>query len=927
MTIYDFKIEHRANPLGIDTSAPRFSWKLDTPVNNTLQESYRIVVSCGTQIVWDSGVVESQQSVCVVYAGAPLLPKTEYKVSLSVTTNQARSAQAEAVFETGLMTWENMAADWITHGFSDDLEACAVFCKEFSCTAPIVKARLYASALGIYEFTLNGKPGSDVHFAPGWTSYQNAIQYQTYDVTSLLQEQNEIRFTVGNGWYKGVLGFFNQGDHYGKRTGLIAQLEIAYADGSTDLICTDESWLSTTGHHRYNDIYHGAVVDYTKMENEILPARLHPQSKSVLIAQQCEPVRVIQRLPAQQLIRTPKGEVVIDFGQNLTGVVEVKLCCPRGTVITIRHAEALDENGNFYTTNLRTAKCTDTFICSGGQDIFFPSFTFHGFRYIAIEGLGEDVDISAFTACVMHTDLEKKGDFRCSNELVNGLMRNIDWSLRDNSLDIPTDCPQRDERMGYTGDCLAFSKAAMCLRDMQLFWGKWLADVAYEQTLGAGVPSTVPNMMGPGGGIGGFHDAAAIIPWVMYENYADPQILSRQFASMVECVEYSRRTLTNEKGLICTGQQLGDWVSLDVPKGPYRERKEPIWNLELVEKIGATEPYYVANVFYLHSIRCVMKAAKVLGNEEAEKNYTALYEKVLSAIRDEYITRNGRVISQTQTGLAMALEYGVAEDQHKQIILNDLVNNLQNVKNHLRTGFAGTPVLCPSLSHHGAHDVAGSVFLKEDCPGWLYSVKLGATTIWELWDGVNEDGSFNKFEMNSLNHYSYGSIGAWVFHDLLGLQLIEPGYKKSRIAPRMILGIPSMEGYIDTVYGKLSCAISCKDHQYTVDITIPANTTCVVSLPEQDEQNLGSGSYHFEYETESAYELQRYNMDTKFEELLENPVGRDLLNKYAKELMENELFMMFARPRPMLELVGMLPPEIKPLIDMVMQQCNANPVE
>lgn len=927
MQITDFKIEYRVNPIGVDSAAPRLSWKMETDTENTVQKSYHLIVTKGETTVWDTGLVESDKSICIVYAGAPLLPQTQYQVALTVATNHGEQASAKTTFETGLMTSENFQANWITHGFEDSLEACAVFVKSFSCKGKIQKARLYASALGIYEFAVNGKPGSDVHFAPGWTSYQQTIQYQTYDITALLQEENEIRFTVGNGWYKGILGFFNQGDHYGKRTALIAQVCITYDDGTTEMVCTDETWLSTTGPHRYNDIYHGEVLDFTKTENEIAPVRLLDQSKSVLVAQQNDPVRITQRLCAKEKIITPQGDVVIDFGQNLTGIVEAKLCCPRGTVVTLRHAEALDEQGNFYTTNLRTAKCTDTFVCSGGEDVFFPSFTFHGFRYIAVEGLGADIDIRNFTACVLHTDFAKTGDFTCSNDLVNRLMQNIDWSLRGNSLDIPTDCPQRDERMGYTGDCLAFSGAAVCMRDMMQFWSKWLRDLKYEQSLGQGVPTTIPNVLGPSGGIGGFHDAAAVIPWVMYEVYGDEKILRDQFQSMVDCVAYTRNNLTNEKGLICTGQQLGDWVSLDVPKGPYRERKEPVWNLELVEKIGATEPYYVANVFYLRSLGCVAKAARVLGLTEAAEEYTECYEKLLAAIREEYITKNGRVISQTQTGLAMALEYGVAEDAQRETILKDLKNNLQGVNNHLRTGFAGTPVLCPALSHGGAHDIAGSVFLKEDCPGWLYSVKLGATTIWELWDGVNEDGSFNKFEMNSLNHYSYGSIGAWVYHDLLGLQLVEPGYKKSRIAPRMILGIPEMQGYIDTVYGRLSCAISCLDHKYTVDITIPANTTAIAALPEQEEQELGSGNYHYEYPTESSFVIERYNLDTLFGELIANPVGKAILSQYAKELMDNEMFLMFAQNRPISEVLGMLPPEVKPLIDMVMQQCNANPAE
>lgn len=594
----------------------------------------------------------------------------------------------------------------------------------------------------------------------------------------------------------------------------------------------------------------------------------------------------------------------------------------RGTKVVLRHAEALDEQGNFYTVNLRTAKATDTFVCSGEKDVFRPAFTYHGFRYIAVEGLGENPDISAFTACVMHSDLEKTGEFTCSNEMVNRLMLNVDWGLRDNFLDIPTDCPQRDERLGYTGDGQIFLSTAACCRNVALFFEKYLQDLKYEQSKGYGVPTTVPNILGPGGGIAIWHDAATIMPWVLYENYGDISFLENQFESMKECVDFYGEQMIDETGLIKKGQQLGDWVSMDVPRGPWLKREEEVWNLELIEKMGATDPYFVANVYYANSADLVAKAAEILGKEEEQKKYRQLHKEIVQKIRDEYITKNGRVISDTQTANILALNFHIAEEKHRGNMMDSLLNNLQQHKNHLTTGFAGTPFLCPVLSDNGAHDVAGTVFLKEDCPSWLYHVKLGATTMWELWDGVNPDGSFNKFEMNSLNHYSYGSIGGWVYHNLLGLSYIEPGYKKSRIAPRLIKGIPDMSGSIETVYGKLACAISCKEGKYVIDIEIPANTTSIVSLPEREEQVLGSGKYHFEYETEASFVMEKYNMDTKFGDLLSHPVGNGLLNQYAKELMENELFMMFAKERPIVEIASMLPPEAMQLITMVMQECN-----
>lgn len=926
LKLRDLRIEYRENPIGIDATNPRFSWKLMSEEKDIIQKSYRIEVTCGENLVWDSGEVATDTSVCIRYAGQALEPKKCYKVKVTVTDNYDNAAMIEGYFETGLMTCENMQADWITHGFEDDLEPCAVFCKKFSLQGKVKKARLYASALGVYEFTINDLPGSDIHFAPGWTSYQKIIQYQTYDITSYLKDENDICFTVGNGWYKGILGFFNEGNHYGNRTALIAQIEITYEDGTTEMIITDESWVSTTGAHRYSEIYHGEVIDYTQQENVCVQAKLYDHTKNVLVAQQSEPVRITERRLGERLIITPKGETVIDFGQNLTGVVEVRLQKERGTRVIIRHAEALDENGNFYTANLRTAKATDTFICSGEEDYFRPMFTYHGFRYIQVEGLGENLEPTDFVACVIHTDLEKTGNFSCDDERVNQLMSNIDWSLRDNFLDIPTDCPQRDERLGYTGDCQIFLPTAACCRNVALFIEKWLQDLKYEQSLGQGIPTTIPNILGPGGGIAIWHDAAAIVPWVMYQNYGDISFLENQFDSMMECVDFYRENMVDESGLIKKGQQLGDWVSMDVPRGPWLKREEEVWNLELIEKMGATDPYYVANVYYANSAKLVAEAAAVLGKKEEEAKYRALHQEIVQKIRNEYMTPNGRVLSDTQTGCLMALHFDIAEEKHRPRLMESLLGNLQQHKNHLTTGFAGTPFLCPTLSENGAHDIAGNVFLKDDCPSWLYHVKLGATTMWELWDGVNPDGSFNKFEMNSLNHYSYGSIGGWVYHNLLGLDMLEPGYKKSKIAPRLIKGITSMKGSIETVYGTLACEITCKDKRYFVDLSIPANTTSLVSLPDRTEETLGSGKYHFEYETESSFMKERYDMDSKFGELLENPVGKTLLQQYAKELMENELFMMFAKERPLTELAGMLPPEAMQLVQMVLVQCNANPV-
>lgn len=928
LKLKDFTIEYLDNPMGIDVERPRFSWKLASDKKDIVQKTYHIVVKNKEKEVWNSGVIESEQSICVKYDGEALEARTIYDVLVEACDNQQESATASGSFETGLMQYNNMEGSWITHGFEDTLEAPAVFKKKFNIRGQVERARVYASALGIYEFEINGQAGSDIHFAPGWTSYQENLQYQTYDITNLLQEDNEIVFTVGNGWYKGILGFFNQGNHYGNRTALIAQIEVTYTNGEVERICTDASWISTTGEIRYSELYHGEIIDKTIARQEEKPAVFYPHTKEILKAQIDEAVRITQRIKGQKRIITPKQEVVIDFGQNLTGVVEFHTKQPRGTKIVISHAEALDQDGNLYTANLRTAKCTDTFICSGELDYFRPKFTFHGFRYIAIEGLGEEVDPASITACVMHTDLKKTASFWCNDERVNRLMQNVDWGLRDNFLDIPTDCPQRDERLGYTGDGQIFLPTAATIRFVPKFFEKWLADLRYEQRRGkGGVPTTVPNILGEGGGIAIWHDAATIFPWELYENYGDITFLEQQFESMMACVDYYTNELCDENGLVRKGQQLGDWVSMDVPRGPMTTYHADVWNLELVEKIGATDPYFIANLYYYKSALLTAKAAKILQRSKEATKYDEIAHRLREKIRDEYITKNGRVISGTQTANAMAIAFGIANEDEMEGMTKELINKIKLHKGHLTTGFAGTPYLCPTLSQMGHHDVAGEVFLKDDCPSWLYHVKMGATTMWELWDGVNEDGSFNQYEMNSFNHYSYGSIGGWVYHNLLGIKHIEPGYKRIRIAPKFIKGIQEMSGYIDTVYGKVAVKASCKAKQYSFEIEIPANTTAEVLLPHQSVKELGSGNYIFTYETQDSFDKERYDYDSLFGELIENPVGKQLLEQYASELMQNELFLMFAKDHQITEVLTMLPDEVKPLIDMVITQCNANPVE
>lgn len=927
LIIYDLETEYRVNPVGIDETNPAFSWKLKSTQNGTMQKSYRITVSKGGNCLWDSGTVETECSLYIPYEGEALQPMSRYTVRAEITDRHGETASAEGFFETGLMSHENFKAEWITHGFEDGLEPCAVFVKEFPAKKKVARARAYVSTLGVYAMTLNGSRVGDARLAPGWTSYQSRLQYQTYDITAQLKESNRIEITVGNGWYKGVLGFYGQGNHYGTRTALIAQLCITYADGSVEEILTDETWRSTTGTRRYSEIYNGEIIDYSLPPQEEVPVRLFEQTKDILVAQVNDPVRITQRVDAKQLIVSPKGEKIIDFGQNLAGVVEARLCCPKGTKVTVAHAEALDENGNFFTVNLRSAKATDTFICSGGEDVFLPEFTYHGFRYIRIEGLDE-IDISRFTACVLHTDCKRTGTFSCSDENINRLWSNIDWTMRSNFLDIPMDCPQRDERLGYTGDTEIFLPTAVFHRNLALMFRKWLRDLRVEQTDAFGVPLAVPDILRTNTCVSIWHEAATIIPWVLWQTYGDKRMLEEQYDSMRRSVAYTKR-IAGETGLLRseTSPQFGDWLALDYQKGPFRKPPEGLMFPSNDEKGGGTDHHLVGNIYYLYSIDIMAKTAEILGYESDAAEYRTLYRDVLAKFRAEYITPAGRLVSDTQTAAALTLYFDLLEEKDRQKVLDRLELNLIKTQKHLRTGFVGTQYITHTLSQNGLHDLVGDILFKDDCPSWLYSVKLGATTIWELWDGVNPDGSFNLFEMNSLNQFGFGSIGDWLYKELCGITALAPGYKKSRIAPRLVKGITSVNAVYETVYGPLSCKFSCEKGQICADIHVPENTTAVIALPEREEITVGSGDYHFAYETELSFEKERYSMDSTLNSLTAQPAAAKMFMDEMPELAQSGFIRGFAGGMSIVEIEktmtrSMVPIEAVDLFKRMIRELN-----
>ncbi|MBC7848338.1 MAG: family 78 glycoside hydrolase catalytic domain, partial [Chitinophagaceae bacterium] len=775
------RVENRVNPMGIDIAQPHFSWQLGTTRRNVMQTAYELRVLSGKAAVWSSGKVTSDQSVHVKYAGPALNSNMRYNWQVRVWDNKAAaSAWSEnASFQMALMNVADWKAKWITLGHVEDSvnRPAAYFRKSVSLSKKISAATAYITSHGMYEAQINGKRVGDAYFTPGWTSYKKRLQYQVYDVTSLLQSgKNAIAATVANGWYRSYLAWEGNKDIYGKTLGLLLQINITYSDGATEVIGTDETWKSSDGSIRFAEIYHGETID-ARVEKSgwAMPSyddagwstvKNESHALDNLIGTYNEVVRKKETFKPVKIFTTPKGEKVIDYGQNLVGWVVVKARGKAGDKISLRHAEVLDKFGNVYLDNIRAAKATATYILKGsGEEQFEPHFTFYGFRYIRIEGMTGEINPDDFTAVALYSDMPPTGEFTSSHPLINQLQHNIQWGQRGNFLDVPTDCPQRDERLGWTGDAQAFSRTASFNFGVNNFFSKWLKDVAADQLPNGSVPFVIPNVLGAGAsGSTGWADVATIIPWDMYIAYGDKRILETQYPSMTNWVGYMEKQSKND--LWNTGFHFGDWLFYR----PFDDNDG---------RSAVTDKYLIAQCFFAHSINLVIKTANVLGKTDDVAKYTDLLQRVKAAFRKEYLTGNGRLVSGTQTAYVLALNFDMLPEEMRQTAATRLVENVKNYGNHLTTGFLGTPYLCHVLTRFGHSDVAYTLLQQESYPSWLYPVKLGATTIWERWNGIHPDSTFEPASMNSFNHYAYGAIGDWMYRAVAGLDTYEdrPGYK------------------------------------------------------------------------------------------------------------------------------------------------------
>lgn len=840
--------ENLKNPLGLDVT-PRFGWQLVSEKRNIMQTAYEIRVSDAMATlskgnVWSSGKVNSDQSLFVVYAGKPLQSGKKYFWQVRVWDNTGKaSAWTEAGFwQMGLLNPSDWKAKWIQPGYKEDTinQPSPYFRKTFSTTKKIASATAYITSLGLYEAFINGKRVGDAYLTPGWTSYNKRLQYQLYDVTSLLiSGTNAVGVALGSGWYRGFIGFSGQKNFYGKEVALLAQIEIQYTDGTTETIVTDESWKSSTGSIVSSEIYDGETIDARKEktgwnttsfnDSAWQGVRIKTSSAPPLIATYNEPIRKKETFKSIKTITTPKGEKVLDFGQNLVGWVQVKIKGNAGDKITLYHAEVLDKEGNFYTENLRPAKQKNEYILNGnGEEFVEPHFTFQGFRYIKIENYKGEINPDNFTAVALYSDMQPTGTFTSSNQLINQLQHNIQWGQRGNFLDVPTDCPQRDERLGWTGDAQAFARTATFNYDVHNFFSKWLKDVEADQIDGS-VPFVVPNVLGKGAtGSTGWADAATIIPWTMYLAYGDKRVLEDQFASMKAWVGFMERNSTNY--LWNKGFHFGDWLFYR----PFDDNDG---------RSAVTDKYLIAQCFFAHSTELVIKTAKVLGKQEDVAKYSALLKNIKDAFMKEYMTANGRLVSSTQTAYVLALNFDMLPENLRAYAAEKLVENIKSYGNHLTTGFLGTPYLCHVLTRFGYDDVAYTLLLQETYPSWLYPVKMGATTIWERWDGIKPDGTFQTPGMNSFNHYAYGAIGDWMYRVATGIDTDEsaPGYKSIVIKPHLDSRLTQASSEYKTGYGLVKSAWKTTDQAITLDVEIPANTKATIYIPADSAEAVSEG--------------------------------------------------------------------------------------
>ncbi|KAL2856716.1 bacterial alpha-L-rhamnosidase domain protein [Aspergillus pseudodeflectus] len=878
-----FEHYHSPNTLGVEETRPRISWKFENHHIDFAQNEYEIEVS---DIAWDSQTRvlsstkrTSPDSYLVPWPHTETL-NSRQRISIRVRAWDASGEVTEwsdrAVLETGLLTrtdWQcqRIAAPWGPGIAAPDPEQ--LYRKGFDLSRKIAKARLYITAQGVYEAEINGQPVGDHFMAPGWTTYDGRLQYQTYDVTSLLQTgANTVGVRVAEGWFSGRIGF--AGGHrniWGPHTALLVQMEVTTTDGEVTTTASDGSWSVARGPIQKAEIYDGEKYDATReipiwsspglsldaaIWSPVLVMDPLPESVK-LTAGFGEPVRRIATLKPVATKMTPSGKLILDFGQNLVGYVRLSnINGPVGHKITLSHAEVL-EHDELCTRPLRICEAMDEYILKGeGIESYNPRFTFHGFRYAQIDGwTGGDLRECA-EAIVCHTDITPIGGFSSSHALLNKLYQNICWGMRGNFLSVPTDCPQRDERLGWSGDLALFAPTAVLIYDCFTFLKNWLIDVEYDQMVLGGVPAMVtPNNTIPDPvwcrrvPCAIWHDVTVLAPWALYEETADTSILAQQYNSMVT---WMRKVPLQTSGATHLWDpaifNLGDWLDPAAPpNAPWK---------------GATDAKMVANAFLIHSLDLMSEISRILNQQGDHAHFTAWSIAARQEFQDEYITKTGRLVSDSQTAYALAICFDLLSNSQREHAGSRLVYLVRKNEFKIGTGFAGTPFICEALAKAGHIQVAYAMLLEESCPSWLYPVTMGATTVWERWDSMLPDGSVNPGEMTSFNHYAFGAIAKFMYERVAGLQRVEAGWRKFRVAPSIGAEFSHAAAEHETAFGRISARWETTRQngdleKMVVRVSVPYSTTCEVVIPTTSGERrevVGCGEWTFESEFRRDYE-------------------------------------------------------------------------
>lgn len=863
MNIYDLKINNKKRPIGFNLDNLRLSWKVAAGSLEVIETTVVVAIDQKFEkvVYKESGNLNSHAHKINIELAA----KTRYYVRVYTLLNDNQQlASGIEYFETGLPKDQWQAA-WITTDIKHEFHP--TFFTNFKTEQQIQSAKLYISGLGLYNVRINDQQITDEVLTPYYSNYNYEVQYQTFDVTSGLTTDNLIEVDLGNGWYKGNFGLQHKNENFGNQFKLIAQLEITTVDGNTTIIKTDESWQYKESKYDLTDIYDGEIIDFTKECTQLYGAELTTVS-APLVDRFSLPVKEMEELKVKEIITTKKGETVLDFGQNFSGYIKIRDKQPKGTKVTVDFGEILQE-GNFYNDNYRSAKSQYIYTSNGSEQWVKPMFTFFGFRYARISGFKTKAEIDDFIGCALYSEMDVTGNITTGNENVNKLFSNTMWGQKSNSIDFPTDCPQRDERLGWTGDVMAFAGTATLNMDVMAFYDKFLTDLRTEQIELDGIlPGVIPVFNKEQAVFSSvWGDIATFLPIKLYETYGDIAILEKYLPMMEDWVDKVTREdiKRGQQFLFNYNHQIGDWLAIN---GRTEQSNQ-----------GETDIHFIASCYYAESVKKLIAAYKYLGQDSKIEQYHSLHKNILKAIYQEYFTTSGRLAVDTQTAYYVCLSFGIYPNREK--LEEGLKARLYNDCYKITGGFVGAPMMCKTLADNGFEEEALYVLLQEDYPGWMHCINLGATTIWERWNSVLDNGIMSGTMMNSLNHYAFGGVIEYVYTNLAGLKQLETGYRKCLIEPKITNALGFVDVEYDSISGMWKSATKINDDgSITISVTVPTGCSAELKLPYSDRESieLSSGEFTTTYIPDKDV-LAKYTEKTLFNDLIKDPTVMQIIDE------------------------------------------------